>query len=163
MRKYTLPVVIVVVIVLVISGVIYIKKGIGPVVTPTPTPDEGVPVGVSKIHPECQLGGELVFIQEDLYRVDGAYFNYQKGEDPHDFVRWSISPQEEVSIGPNMFSSLTLSSGKETITFAFEKSGRPQHKTYELKASIDYPFVVNNKVEVLNKPCAGVTKVRITY
>ena len=163
MRKYTLPAIIVVVAVLIVGGAIYVKKGIGPTATLTPTSDEGVPVGVSKIHPECQLGGELVFIEEDLYRVDGAYFNYQKVEDPHDFVRWSISPQEEASIGPNMFSSLTLPSGKETITFAFAKAGRPQHKTYELKASIDYPFVVNNKVEILNKPCEGVTKVRIAY
>src|SRR3989344_469965 len=153
MRKYTLPAVIVVIAVLIVGGAIYVKKGIGPTATLTPTPDEGVPVGVSKIHPECQLGGELVFIEEDLYRVDGAYFNYQKVEDPH----------EEASIGPNMFSSLTLPSGKETITFAFAKAGRPQHKTYELKASIDYPFVVNNKVEILNKPCEGVTKVRIAY
>ena len=163
MRKYTLPAIIVVVVALVIGGAIYVKKGIGPTATPTPTPDEGVPVGVSKIHPECQLGGELVFLEEKTYRVDGAYFNYQKVEDAHDFVRWTISPQEEVSIGPNMFSSLALPAGKETITFSFAKAGRPQYKTYELKASINYPYVVNNKVEVLNKQCEGVTKVRIAY
>lgn len=161
MQRNALIVTIIIVLALVAGGILYVRKGLE--ATPTPTPEEGVPVGISKVRPECQLGGELVFIEEKTYRVDGAYFNYQKVEDSHDFIRWTISPQEEASIGPNMFSSLPLPAGKETITFAFKKVGRPQYKTYELRASIDYPYVVNNKVEILNKPCDGVTKVQIAY
>lgn len=154
-------------VVLGVGYVVYDKTEEGvPQKTPTASPqasgNQGVPTGVSTVRPECQLGGQIVFIADKTYRSEGATFDYKNVEDSHDFIRWTITPEEDASIGPNMFNGLPLPAGKETIIIGFNQ-GPPKRTTYELSASIDYPYLVNNEVVILNKKCSGVTKVKTDY
>lgn len=124
-----------------------------PSAKPTPTP-------VSYVIPKCWLGGEITF-ENNVFKTRDTYFNYEQIADPHDFIKWTITPGgEDVSIGPNMFASLELPSGRSVITIGFN-SGEPQHTEYTLKASIDYPVTFPDATKVLNAPCSGETKLII--
>ena len=154
-----------IIVVLALTGVglfVYQQGSSDPQISPTATPPEGVPTGISNVRPECQLSGRIVFIADKLTRSDGASFVYQWVMDSHDTLNWSINPAEDVRVGPNRFSAIPLPNGKETPTIAFNQ-GKPSLTTYKLSASIDYPYVVNNKVEVLNQKCTGTIEVKIAY
>lgn len=169
-------IIITIVLAILAVGIFLMSKGEGdPILDPsasiTPTSSAGpstsgpagVPVGISTIKPECQLDGDVTFIAAGTFKSDKPNFYYQKVMDSHDIVNWTISPKgEDISVGPNRFSSLPLPSGQEFITVAFN-SGQPKYKEYELSASIDYPYVVNNEVKVLNKKCSGKVRVIIDY
>jgi hypothetical protein len=121
--------------------------------SPTPTP-------VNYTIPKCRLGGEITF-ENNSFKTDDAFFNYEKVTDLHDFIRWTITPSDgDVSIGPNMFASLELPSGRDTITIAFN-SGKPKYAGYTLKASIDYPVVFPDGTKILNAVCSDETKLII--
>ncbi len=127
--------------------------GPSPKPSPTPTP-------ASYIIPKCWLGGEITF-EGDVFKTNNAYFNYDRVTDPHDFIRWTITPgEEDISIGPNMFASLELPSGRSVITIGFN-SGEPKYTEYTLKASIDYPVTFPDATRVLNAICSGETELII--
>ena len=130
-----------------------------PSVKPSPKPSP-TPTPASYIIPKCWLGGEITF-EGGAFKTSDAYFNYDQVADPHDFIRWTITPAgEDVSIGPNMFANLELPAGRDTITIGFN-SGRPKYAEYTLKASIDYPVTFPDATKVLNALCSGETKLII--
>lgn len=111
------------------------------------------PEDISKRIPECTLTGTIEF-SGGVFRHRDAFFRYDKVDDPHDIIVWGITPKgEDISIGPNRFSQLSLPKGQETLTIGF--SAPPQKKEYRLSASIQYPYFVNDQVEVLTKGCSG--------
>ena len=121
--------------------------------SPTPTPE-------SYVVPECWLGGTITF-EDNVFKTSDAYLNYDKVIDNHDFIKWTITPADgDVSIGPNMFASLPLPSGREIITISFN-SGGPKYGEYTLKASVDYPVELPEGGKVLNASCSGETKLII--
>ncbi len=134
-----------------------------PSISASPTPKPSVKPSsspVSYIIPKCRLGGEITF-ENSVFKTDNAYFNYEQVTDPHDFIKWTKTPAEEdISIGPNMFSGLELPSGRDTITINFN-SGKPRYAQYTLKASIDYPVELPEGGKVLNTACSGETKLII--
>jgi hypothetical protein len=129
--------------------------------SPTPTPKPSTkPTPVGYIIPKCWLGGEITF-ENNVFKTADAYFNYEQVTDHHDFIRWTITPGgEDVSIGPNMFASLGLPSGRDTISINFN-SGKPKYAEYTLKASIDYPVELPEGGKVLNTACSSETKLII--
>ncbi|MEK7125268.1 MAG: hypothetical protein AAB864_02685 [Patescibacteria group bacterium] len=113
------------------------------------------PEGISTLVPKCTLEGTIeYFVSQGIFRHQNAFFRYENVEDPHDFIFWYISPEgEDVSIGPNRFSGLSLPKGQETLTIGFPAP--PQKKEYRLSASIQYPYFINGQVQVLTKACTG--------
>ena len=111
------------------------------------------PEDISKRIPECSLSGTIEFTGQ-VFRHRDAFFRYDKVDDPHDLIVWKVTPEgEDVSIGPNRFSTLTLPKGQETLTIGF--SSPPQKKEYRFFASIQYPYFINDQVEILTKECSG--------
>lgn len=119
-------------------------------ISPSPSyfPDD-----ISKRVPECSLSGTIEFTGQ-VFRHRDAFFRYDKVDDPHDLIVWKVTPEgEDISIGPNRFSTLTLPKGQETLTVGF--SAPPEKKEYRFSASIQYPYFVNGQVEILTKDCSG--------
>jgi len=117
---------------------------------PTPTP-------VSYVIPRCWLSGEIVFDGKAFMHTGTQEFNYENIYDPHDIIKWQISPSGETfSIGPNRFSGLEPIKGSDYLTVSFNDSA-PKYNKYELSASIDYVAVVNNAAKILNEKCSGKT------
>lgn len=178
--KKTLPLVIAAIILAV--AVIYFTRGGGnnnlspsdsQLVSPTPsisttttqTPRPSAkpsptPTSLSYIIPKCRLGGEITF-ENNVFKTNNAYFNYEQVTDDHDLIRWTITPAgEDIRIGPNMFAGLELPSGQEIITIVFY-SGKPKYAEYTLKASIDYPVTFPDGTKILNAVCSDETKLII--
>ncbi len=128
-------------------------------------PDGPTSTPVSYDTPKCWLSGEIVFNGKVFMHTGTQEFNYENVHDPHDIIRWQISPStplgtgpsgETFSIGPNMFSGLEPIKGSDYLTISFGELA-PKYKEYQLSASIDYVAVVDNAAKILNEKCSGKT------
>ena len=167
-------VVYIVIIVVVIMGIFIINKYViqqsGPLPSISPSPTESAQVSpstsigpsgsptstpVSDAPPKCWLTGEIVYDGSVFVHIGAKEFNYSDTYDPHDLIKWQISPSGETfSIGPNRTSGLKLPYGSDNLTISFNGS-TPKYKKYDLTASIDYVAVVNNAAKILNVKCTG--------
>jgi hypothetical protein len=174
MKKLILSLVFVALIVGGIRGFVYLKNSaiwarfFHPTSTPvespisgtgelTPSPRETLPTpsDITPLVPRCELKGEIIFYRGDnVYSQASGGFLYRDVGDPHSLVRWTITPKEDVAIGPNMFSSLPLPDGEDTTTLLFA-NGLPEYDTYTIHASIDYPAWDGEKTIIRNVVCGG--------
>ncbi len=165
-------------VVLISSLVFYKKSGtdntasLSPSVSISVKPTSGVspsPTPIGDLAPKCQLAGEIVFDGKVFAHTGSQEFNYQNILDPHDIIKWQISPStplgtgpsgEGFDIGPNRVSGLTPVQGSDYLTISFN-GAVPKYKKYELSASIDYVAVVDNAAKILNAKCSGKTTLTI--
>jgi len=165
-------------VVLVAVFLFYKKSGTDNNISPSPSVSGGVtPTNstspssspTSDIAPKCQLTGEIVFDGEVFVHTGSQEFNYQNVLDPHDIIKWQISPStplgtgpsgENFDIGPNRVSGLAPLKGSDYLTVSFNGTV-PKYKKYELSASIDYVAVVDNAAKILNAKCSGKTTLTI--
>lgn len=153
------------ILIVVIIG-IFIVKGIttepsgspSPSVSPTSSPTTSPSTSpISDIAPKCWLTGEIVYNGQVFMHGGSQEFNYKDMADPHDIIKWQISPSgEDFSIGPNRASGLKLPEGSDYLTVSFNKP-TPNYARYELTASVDYVAVVDNAAKILNEKCSGKT------
>ena len=139
------------------SPAVNLSPGVSPAPSATP-----ISSPVSNIVPKCQLGGEIVYDGQVFKHNGGQEFNYWDVDDPHDIIRWEISPAGEAfTIGPNMLVGLDPVKGADFLTISFEGLV-PKYKKYQLTASIDYVAVVNNAAKIVNSKCTGKTTLVIS-
>src|SRR3989338_2036750 len=120
-----------IIVVLALTGVglfVYQQGSSDPQISPTATPPEGVPTGISNVRPECQLSGRIVFIADKLTRSDGASFVYQGVMDSHDTLNWSINPAEDVMVGVSLPFGNGIAEKRLGPTIAFNQ-GKPSLTT----------------------------------
>jgi hypothetical protein len=133
------------------------SSNVAPSARPSPAASSAPDASV----PTCRLGGEIVFISPDTYENRNNYLEYQNVKDEVQLIKWTLTPSDDLAPGPNMFSRLTLPSGKTLISATLPAA--PKAKTYEATARITYFKVVNGIEQALETPCSGKTTIKIDY
>lgn len=133
------------------------SSGIPPSAKPSPnaSPTPETPLAI------CRLGGEVVFISPNLYENRDNYLGYENINDTAQVIKWTVTPADDLVLGPNMFSRLALPSGKTLISVTLPAA--PKAKTYEATARITYFKVVNGVEQTLETSCSDKTVIRINY
>lgn len=114
----------------------------------------------------CKLQGEIKFLASDLYNNQDAKFIYSGVDNPARNIFWTVTPDDDLSVGPNMFSKRSLPGGDSLLSIVLPQN--PKSKTYTLTAKIEYGRLVDEKgnfvtvggnVKVFEKQCEGKTTV----
>ena len=147
-------------------------KGPGNISLESPTPSETVLPSLSpspsprpapgQKGATCQISGEIVFLNKNLYENKNAKIRYQNVDDAIRQIYWKSEPDDGVlTVGPNLFEDLPLPNGERNIGIALNKETFA--KNYILTASITYG-VKNAKGLVEEKivNCTGKVSVDIS-
>ena len=128
--------------------------------------DETVPWSLLLADASCELKGEIKFLNHNTYDNQDALFIYKGIDHPARNIFWTVTPQDNISVGPNIFSKISIPDGENLLGVILPDS--PKYKKYELTAKIQYGRQVNEKgdfvvsggnVKVFEKQCAGKTTV----
>lgn len=138
-----------------------------PKLSPRPTPSTSLPTPKLSGSPSlweqlsgeasCELKGEIKYLTSTIYDNQDALFTYKGVDHPGRLVNWVVSPNDGLSIGPNLFAHLPLPDGESLIGVSLPDS--PKYKTYELTTSITYGRLIDGNVKVFTKQCSGKTTV----
>lgn len=107
----------------------------------------------------CELKGEIKYesMSPRVYDNQDAIFTYKGVDHPGRLINWVVSPNDGLSIGPNLFAHLSLPDGESLIGVSLPEN--PKYKRYELTASITYGRLVDGNVKIYTKQCSGKTTV----
>jgi len=131
----------------------------GPVKTPTQTVFEMPLLQRLTGSAYCELKGAIEFVSATSYKNNDAVFSYRGVDHAGRNIYWKISPVDDLAVGPNLFSGLSLPDGQSLLTVSLP--GNPKYKKYELTATIDYGLLVDGNLKVTNIPCVGKTVVSL--
>ena len=112
-----------------------------------------LPVAVAS----CELKGEIKFLNGNTYDNQDALFTYSGIDEPGRNIMWTVSPQDDIRVGPNLFTKLPVPNGESLLGVFLPEV--PKYKRYELSAKVQYGQVVDNFVKVFEKQCDGKTVV----
>ena len=93
----------------------------------------------------------------NVYDNQDAKFIYKGIDHPGRLVYWTVSPQDNLGVGPQIFAQIPIPDGESLIGISLPEN--PKYKQYELTASITYGRLVNGNVKVFTKACTGKTTV----
>lgn len=144
-----------------------------PIVSSVPLPtgdnrttfiDEAVPWSLLLDQASCQLQGEIKFLNHNTYDNQDAKLIYSGIDHPARNISWTVTPVDEISVGPNIFSKLVLPNGESLLGITLPEN--PKYGRYELTAKIQYGRLIDEKgnfvtvggnVKVFEKQCDGKT------
>ncbi len=136
-----------------------------PLLTPipilTPTTPQIPPIIVSKNLPQCSIGGQIKYVKPNIYLNEDNFLTYSNIRDSAQLIKWTVTPSDEVRIGPNIFSHIPRPDGEELISATFYSP--PEHGEYTITAKVTYFEVVNRIEEVSEIDCSGKTTIKINY
>ena len=128
--------------------------------------DETVPWSLLLTDASCELRGELKFLNRNTYDNQNAVFIYKGIDHPGRNIFWTVIPQDNLSIGPNIFNRTPIPDGESLLGVVLPEN--PQYKKYEITAKIQYGRLVDANgnfvtvggyVKVFEKQCNGRTTV----
>lgn len=127
---------------------------------------ETVPWSLLLAEASCELKGEIKFLNHNTYNNQDALFIYKGIDSPGRNVFWTVTPQDNISIGPNIFNKIPIPDGESLLGIVLPEN--PKSNRYELTAKIQYGRLVDDKgnfvtaggnVKVFDKQCDGKTVV----
>mgnify|MGYP001561719673 FL=1 len=127
---------------------------------------ETVPWSLLLAEASCELKGEIKFLNHNTYNNQDALFVYKGIDSPGRNVFWTVTPQDNISIGPNIFNKIPIPDGESLLGIVLPEN--PKSNRYELTAKIQYGRLVDDKgnfvtaggnVKVFDKQCDGKTVV----
>lgn len=140
---------------------------------PLPTGDgrttfigEPVPWNLLLADASCELKGEIKYLSHNTYDNQDALFIYKGIDHPGRNVFWTVTPQDNISVGPNIFNKIPIPNGESLLGVFLPEN--PKSKTYDITAKIQYGRLVdaNGKfvtaggtVKLFEKQCDGKTVV----
>ena len=141
--------------------------------TPLPTDDgrttfigESVPWSLLLANASCELKGELKFFNHNTYDNQDALFIYKGIDSPARNIFWTITPQDNISVGPNIINYMPIPNGESLLGVVLPEN--PISKTYDITAKIQYGRLVDTNgnfvtvdgtVKLFEKQCTGKTTV----
>lgn len=162
-----------------------VSPEVSPSISPTPRPNitkepvplpsgdgkttfigETVPWSLLLADASCELKGEIKFLNKNTYDNQDALFIYKGVDNPARNVFWTVTPQDNISVGPNIFNKIPIPNGESLLGIFLPEN--PKYKKYELTAKIQYGRQVDAKgnfvteggnVKVFEKQCTGKTTV----
>jgi len=126
--------------------------------------DESVPWSLLLGQASCRLQGEIKFLNHNTYDNQDAKFIYNGIDHPARNISWTVTPLDEISIGPNIFGKLVLPNGESLLGITLPEN--PKYDKYELTVKIQYGRLIDEKgnfvtaggnVKVFEKQCEGKT------
>lgn len=149
------------------------KPNITKVPVPLPSGDgrttfigETVPWSLLLADASCELKGEIKYLNQNTYDNQDALFIYKGIDHPARNVFWTVTPQDNISVGPNIFNKIPIPNGESLLGISLPEN--PKYKTYNITAKIQYGRQVDAKgnfvteggnVKVFEKQCTGKTTV----
>lgn len=139
-------------------------------VTPTPGSAKASPkptttgfIGLTglKERASCTVGGSIEFLQPDLFSSKDAKITWKNVDIQSRQIHWKIAPNDGLVVGPNIFASLSVPNGSETLTVKLP--AKPVTKSYKLTAAVTYGEMVNGNAVVKEAACTGSVDVRLKY
>ncbi|OGN02502.1 MAG: hypothetical protein A2655_02135 [Candidatus Yanofskybacteria bacterium RIFCSPHIGHO2_01_FULL_43_42] len=124
--------------------------------------DEPVPWSLLLGQASCRLQGEIKFLNHNTYDNQDAKFIYSGVDHPARNIFWTVIPQDDLSVGPNIFGRLVLPNGENLLSITLPEN--PKYEQYELTAKMQYGRLVDDKgnfvtvggnVKVFEKQCDG--------
>ncbi len=146
------------------------SEGISPTPTSTPISHSTTPSPTASSfwgptglrHPAtCSVGGNITFLKPDLSANDDAHISWQYVDLKARHINWSVTPNDKLAVGPNLFEILSLPSGTSLVTVGLPS--QPKAKSYILRASVTYGEVVDNNVVVRTTACSGEIRVMLAF
>lgn len=128
--------------------------------------DETVPWSLLLADASCELKGELKFLNHNTYDNQDGLFIYKGIDHPARNIFWTVTPQDDISVGPNIFGKIPIPNGEHLLGVVLPDN--PKSKRYEITAKIQYGRQVDAKgnfvteggnVKVFTKQCDGKTVV----
>ena len=149
----------------------------GPKITKVPVPlptgdgkttfiGETVPWSLLLADASCELKGEIKYLNHNTYDNQDALFIYKGIDHPGRNIFWTITPQDNISVGPNIFNKIPIPNGESLLGISLPEN--PKSKAYDITAKIQYGRLVdaNGKfvtaggtVKLFEKQCQGKTTV----
>lgn len=135
--------------------------------TPRPSPKLETPepfVGLNGIKSPatCQVYGEVEFISSDLFISKESKISWQNIDSRGRWIKWHVSPADDLSVGPNIFESLPIPEGQyQNLTVRLPE--KPISKSYLLTASVTYGQFVKGNLEVKEANCTGTVRVNLNF
>ena len=149
----------------------------GPNITKVPVPlpssdgrttfiGETVPWSLLLADASCELKGEIKFLNHNTYDNQDAIFIYKGIDHPGRNVFWTVTSQDDISVGPNIFNKTPIPDGESLLGVVLPDN--PKYKRYEITARIQYGRQVDAKgnfvteggyVKLFEKQCDGKTVV----
>ena len=149
------------------------KPVISKIPLPSPTGDgrttfigETVPWSLLLTDASCELKGEIKFLNHNTYDNQDALFIYKGIDHPGRNVFWTVTPQDNISVGPNIFNKIPIPNGESLLGVVLPQN--PKYKQYEIIAKIQYGRQVDaqgnfvsagGNVKLFEKQCDGKTVV----
>ena len=141
-------------------------------VGPRPTPRSLAPIlpttepflGLSgiKAPATCQIGGEVEFLSSDTFASKNTKISWQNIDSRGRLIKWRVSPEDKLAVGPNIFESLPLPDGEyQNPTVHLPEN--PVSKNYLLTASVTYGQFIGGDLKVKEANCTGQIKVNLNY
>jgi hypothetical protein len=181
-----LPYILGVIAVLVIATVIWVTVGDSDTVAPTPSASpvvsgspqsSGSPVASAKptATPQggfigltglkepasCTVGGTVEFLSPTIFSSKDAKITWKNVDIQSRQIRWKVSPNDALTVGPNLFASLPVPDGSEALTVGLP--AKPTARSYKLTASVTYGQLINGNAVVKEAACTGSVAVRLKY
>ena len=149
------------------------KPIVSKIPVPLPTGDgrttfigETVPWSLLLADASCELKGEIKFLNSNTYDNQDGLFIYKGIDHPARNIFWTVTPQDNISIGPNIFNKIPIPNGESLLGVVLPEN--PKYKKYEITAKIQYGRQVDKNgnfvteggtVKVFEKQCTGKTTV----
>lgn len=109
----------------------------------------------------CTVGGSIDFLSRNIFSSKDAKITWKNVDIQSRQIHWTITPNDGLAIGPNIFANLKVPEGSEVLTVGLPAN--PKAKTYKLTASVTYGEFVNGNVVVKETACTGSVAVRLKY
>src|SRR3989344_1104931 len=121
-----------------------------PIKSPSATPFVGAV-------PSCALKGEIKFLNSNTYDNQDALFTYSGIDDPARNIIWTVSPQDDIQVGPNIFTRIPIPNGESLLGVFLPEN--PKYKKCELTAKVQYGGLVDGISKIFEKQCDGKTTI----
>lgn len=136
-----------------------------PAVTGSPRPSPTAtnsPKLTNKLPPaSCQLTGSIDFLEKGLYQNKNANIVYKNIDSVARGIIWTVTPQDDLSVGPNLFATLPVPNGTEDVTVGLPDN--PKSKSYTLTAKVTYGWYTNGDFGIKEAPCSGKIPVNLKF
>lgn len=133
-----------------------------PSVSAISTPEPFLGLNGVKSPATCQVGGEVKFISSDSFLSLDSKISWQNIDSRGRLIKWHISPDDKLAVGPNIFESLPLPDGEyQNLTVRLPE--KPISKNYLLTASVTYGQFIKGNLEVKETNCTGQVQVNLNF
>jgi|SRR3989338_8505086 len=132
--------------------------------SPKPTLTEESFLGLNGIKSPatCQVWGEVRFTSVDSFLSLDSRISWQNIDSRGRLIKWHVSPEDNLAVGPNIFESLPLPDGEyQNLTVRLPE--KPIAKSYLLTTSVTYGQFVKGNLEIKEANCIGQVKVNLNF